>query len=186
MTHLLKKNSKKNLHQVHQDNPIVPIYFFDETRFGPNTKHGLGWFEKGSRTPVPTKLGFKSFYLYSATNHRDGDSFSLIIPNVDKACMQVFLNEFAKHITTKVILVMDGAGWHKGLTVPANIEIMYLPPYSPELNPVERLWQHLKDLVLKNKVYDCLTKLEDAVIAFIQSIAIETIKSICNCSYIYL
>lgn len=79
---------------------------------------------------------------------------------------------------------MDGAGWHKGLTIPGNIEVMYLPPYSPELNPVERLWQHLKDAVLKNKVYDCLTKLEGAVVEFIQSIPVETIKSLCNCSYI--
>lgn len=68
----------------------MPIYFFDKSRFGTNSKHGLGWFKKGSGTPVPTKLGFKSFYLYSATNHRDGDAFSLIIPNVDKACIASF------------------------------------------------------------------------------------------------
>ena len=133
---------------------------------------------------MPTKLGFKSFYLYSATNHQDGDIFSLLLPNVNKWCMQAFLNEFAKHITTKVILVMDGAGWHKGLTVPDKIEIIYLPPYSPELNPVERLWQYVKDAVLKNKIYHYLSSLENTVAEFIRSIATETIKSVCNCSYI--
>lgn len=181
---LLKKNLKKNLQEVHKKNPEVPIYFFDESRFGTHSKHGLGWFKKGSRTSISTKLGFKSFYLYSATNHKNGDMFSLIIPHVNKQYMQIFIDEFAKHIDTKVILVMDRAGWHKGLRVPNNIEIIYLPPYSPELNPVERLWQYLKDAVLKNKIYDCLSELEDVVAEFIRSIAAQTIKSVCNCSYV--
>ncbi|MDZ5761744.1 IS630 family transposase domain protein [Candidatus Cyrtobacter comes] len=58
--------------------------------------------------------------------------------------MQVFIEEFAKHVKENIILVMDGAGWHKGLKIPGNIEILYLSPYSPELNPVERLWQYIK------------------------------------------
>jgi hypothetical protein len=181
---LPRKNSKKNLQRLHKENPDKLIYFFDESRFGTNTKQGLGWFKKGSRTPVLTKLGFKSFYLYSATNHISGDAFSLIIPNVDKICMQVFIDEFAKVINKKVILVMDGAGWHKGIRCPDNIEIIYLPPYSPELNPVERLWRHVKDSVLKNKVYDCLSVLEETVIEFVKSISPETIQSVCNCSYV--
>lgn len=181
---LRKKNLKKNLQRKHKENPDIPIYFFDEARFGTNSKHGLGWYKKGSRTPVLTKLGFKCFYLYSATNHISGDAFSLIIPNVDKLCMQVFLEEFAKHTKQKVMLVMDGAGWHKGLACPDNIEIIYLPPYSPELNPVERLWQFVKDAVLKNKIYNCLTVLEDVVSDFINTISIKTIQSVCNCAYI--
>ena len=98
--------------------------------------------------------------------------------------MQVFLDEFAKYTNKKVILVMDGAGWHKGLACPSNIEIMYLPPYSPELNPVERLWQFVRDAVLKNKVYDCLTMLEEAVSDFMSAISLETIQSVCNCLYV--
>ncbi len=82
---------KKNLHEVHKERPNVPIYLCDESRFGTHAKHGLGWFKKGSRTAIATKLGFKLFYLYSATNHKTGDAFSLIISNVDKQCMQVFM-----------------------------------------------------------------------------------------------
>ncbi len=70
------------------------------------------------------------------------------------------------------------------LKIPGNIEILYLPPYSPELNPVERLWQYIKAAVLKNKVYNCLTELEDSVIDFVNTIPTKTILSICNCPYI--
>ncbi len=181
---LRKQNLKKNLQHKTKTEPEKGIFFFDESRFGTHSKHGLGWFKKGSRTPVLTKLGFKSFYLYTATNHISGDAFSLIMPNVNKNCMQIFLDELAKTISKKIILVMDQAGWHKGLLLPENIEIVFLPPYSPELNPVERLWQHIKDGVLKNKVYCNLDDLEAKVIEFINHISIQTIKDVCNCSYV--
>ena len=179
-----KWNSKKNLEYKTILSPEVPVYFFDESRFGTHSKHGLGWFKKGSRTPVLTKLGFKSFYLYSATNHKSGDIFSLIMPSVNKDCMKVFIEEFTKTISGKAIIIMDQAGWHKGLSTQENIEIIFLPPYSPELNPVERLWQHIKDAVLKNKVYTDLEALEDKLVEFINVISNETIMSVCNCSYI--
>lgn len=160
------------------------MYFFDESRFGTHSKHGLGWFKKGSRTSIKSKLGYLSFYVYSATNHIKGKDFSLILPSVNKECMQLFINEFAKTITGKVIIVMDQAGWHKAITTPDNIEIVFLPPYSPELNPVEKFWQHIKDNILKNKVYDTLQELEDVVIEFLQMITPDTVKSVCNCTYV--
>jgi len=160
------------------------LYFFDESRFGTHSKQGLGWFKKGTRTAIRSKLGYKSFYVYSATSHISGRDFTLILPSVNKEAMQVYIAEFAKSITGKAIIVMDQAGWHKGITTPSNIEIRFLPPYSPELNPVERLWQHIKDDVLKNKVYDTLTSLEKAVINCIKGITNETIKSVCNCTYV--
>jgi transposase len=181
---LRKWNSKKKLHKISEDSPEKEIFFFDEARFGTHSKHGLGWFKKGSRTPVLTKLGFKSFYIYSATNHKNGESVTLILPSVNKICMQIFINEFANVVAGDAIIVMDQAGWHKNLVIPSNLEIIFLPPYSPELNPVERLWQHIKDAVLKNKVYDDLNILEDQVVEFVKTISAEIIMSVCNCSYI--
>jgi transposase len=70
--------------------------------------------------------------------------------------MNVFLKEMSKEYAgDKIVLVMDWAGWHKAknLQVPDNIEIILLPPYSPELNPVERFWQHIKQNTIKNKIY---------------------------------
>ena len=114
----------------------------------------MGWFVKGSRTSVKVKLGFKNFYLYSSLNSNDGKHFTLLLPNVNTDCMNVYLKELSRKIKEDVILIMDGAGWHKSknLIVPKNIQIVLLPPYCPELNPVERLWRYIKDNVLKNKV----------------------------------
>lgn len=83
-------------------------------------------------------------------------------------------------------MVLDGAGWHKSaeLRVPANIELLYLPPYSPELNPVEKLWQYIKSKVLRNKFYDNLLDLENAVCDFIRGISQDTIMSNCACDYL--
>jgi transposase len=98
--------------------------------------------------------------------------------------MQAYLDEFAKSIKKDVILVMDNAAWHKALVVPKNIEIVYLPPYSPELNPVERLWKYMKDKLLKNKVYQNLKDLEQETFQFVKDLSGEAISSICRCNYI--
>lgn len=109
-----------------------------------------------------------------------------MMPRVNTRCMSAFLEEWSLWLEgRKVILVLDGAGWHKSkdLIVPEHIKIIYLPPYSPELNPVERLWQYIKDNVLKNMVYETLEDLEKKLYPFINSITKWEIKSICNVSY---
>lgn len=86
----------------------------------------------------------------------------------------------------KIILVMDGAGWHKSksLEVPENIEIVLLPPYSPELNPIEKFWQYIKGNVLKNRIYESIDSLMDEICQFISSMKQAQIASICACSYL--
>nr|WP_064592053.1 IS630 family transposase [Orientia tsutsugamushi] len=166
--------------------PDKAVYFFDESRFGTKSKLGYGWFPKGIRTVVPVKLGFQNFYVYSAVNAIVGDNFSLIVPRVNTVLMNVFLREMFQYLgETQAIIVMDCAGWHKSkdLVVPDNIEIIYLPPYSPELNPTERWWQYLKRHTLKNKVYDTLDMLEDMVCEFIRNCDMQTLRQICSLNY---
>ena len=101
--------------------------------------------------------------------------------------MNVFLEEFSKQYAGEdIILVMDGAGWHKSknLQVPDNIEIIFLPPYSPELNPVERFWQNIKQNTIKNKVYKTLTPLKNNVANFLNSMSSDKIMSICTTDYL--
>jgi transposase len=101
--------------------------------------------------------------------------------------MNIFLQELAKQIgENRVIVVMDGAGWHKskGLHVPLNIEIVYLPPYSPELNPVERLWQYIKRNTIRNRVYESIKCLEDNVCQFVANIRSDRLASVCSCDYL--
>jgi transposase len=131
-------------------------------------------------------LGYKNFYVYGAVSPKTGDSFSLIIPNVDVDWMNKFLEEFSVNLRSRnAILVLDQAGWHKSsnLNIPQNIKIIYLSPYSPELNPVEKLWQFIKDNILKNTIYDTLNDLEEKLCDFINSITTKQILSVCNVSY---
>lgn len=101
--------------------------------------------------------------------------------------MNIFLEQMSQHLGSKeAFLVMDCASWHrsKGLKVPQNITAIYLPPYSPELNPVERFWQHLKDNIIKNKIYDSIQLLEETLCTFIVSLTQDLLKQVCNVPYL--
>ncbi len=109
------------------------------------------------------------------------------MPNVDTSCMSVYLAELSKEFEgDKMALIMDQAGWHKAkdLKIPPNIHILYLPPYSPELNPVERLWLHIKRNILNNRIYDTIEDLEGSLCQFIQSMPDIAVRSICNANYL--
>ena len=180
------KSLKKNLEKKIEENPKKELYFFDESRFGTHSKIGHGWFPKGIRTSVSVKLGFENFYVYSAVSPKTGKDCSLLMPYVNSTCMNIFLEHMEQELGgEEILLVMDGAGWHKskGLKIPKNIEIIYLPPYSPELNPVERLWLYIKQHTIKNKIYKTISLLEDSICDFIKNLKIEQIKQICNYDY---
>jgi len=180
------RSSKKNLEEQIKSDASKLLFFFDESRFGTHSKAGCGWFKTGVRTPVLQKLGFQNFYLYSAVSPKSGEDFSLILDGVDTCCMNIYLQQMSLWLgDKKAFVVMDQAGWHKAkdLVVPSNIFILYLPPYSPELNPVERFWQYMKNALLKNRIYDSLKELEDVVCDFICSMQSETIKTVCHVNY---
>jgi transposase len=148
---------------------------------------GHGWFLRGVRSRVKIKLGFQNFYTYAAVSPRDGDEFSINLPKVNAKHMNVYLANLAeKYRDQDILLIMDGAGWHrsKELAVPDSIKIVILPPYSPELNPVERLWQEVKKNVLKNRIYESLQDLEDVVSKCMEALTIETIRSVCHVTYL--
>ena len=155
----------------------------DEARFGTHSKIGHGWFPTGSRSAVKVKLGFKSFYVYGAVEPASGKLFSWLLPKVNTEFMNLFLEKMSEYYQDdQIMLIMDGAGWHKSknLIIPKNITLMHLPPYSPELNPVERLWLHIKSNTIRNKIYETLDELEDAVYGFIKNISYTTVAQICT------
>ena len=104
--------------------------------------------------------------------------------------MQLFMTEFYKTYKGRnITMIMDGAGWHKDkkylLRNSKKVEIILQPPYWPELNPVEKLWQYIKDHTIKNKIYESIEDLEDKICEFIKNnLDIDTIKSVCNVKYI--
>ena len=112
--------------------------------------------------------------------------FSLALPKVNTELMNLFLHEMSeRYKSEKILMVMDGAGWHKSkkLIVPENITIIYLPPYSPELNPVERLWLHIKSNTIRNKIYDSLDDLENVICDFVKGITHSTVAQICSVNW---
>jgi transposase len=179
-------NSKKKIVDETRANPSAHLLFFDESRFGTHSRLGHGWFERGTRPKVKVSMGFKNFYVYSAVNSENGYCFSLVLPYVNTYCMNVFLEKLADDSNGQnYILVLDGASWHKSsdLRIPDNIKIIFLPPYSPELNPVERLWNYLKSNTIKNRIYSSLHTLESTVCRFLRNLDPKIIMSVCSCDY---
>jgi transposase len=89
------------------------------------------------------------------------------MPYANTWIMNLYLKDFAKQLPadTHALMVMDGAGWHRSieLEIPANVSILLLPPYSPELNPAELIWRQLRQRKLSNRLYPTLDDLEAAV-----------------------
>lgn len=94
----------------------------------------------------------------------NGDSFSLILPYANTEMMSLFLREFSEQFK-EYRIVMDGAAWHKSKRLEnfENIRIIYQPPYSPEVNPAEHLWEHLREKYLSNRYWATLDNLESVL-----------------------
>lgn len=110
-----------------------------------------------------------------------------MLPHVNTEMMQIYLDEFSADLgDSKAVVIMDQAGWHKSndLVVPDNIEIWFLPPYSPELNPVERLWKAIKHKTVHNRLYDSLSHMEIEVAKCLCSFTKDSLAKLCACSYI--
>jgi transposase len=164
------------------------LFFFDEGRFGLKPSVGRTWARRGSVTPrVVVEPGYDNFYLYSAVAPTTGDQFTLFLPNVDTEMMSLYLQELGKaYPGDSIWLILDGAGWHNSasLKTPSNIKLISLPPYSPELNPVERLWRWLRMNVCRNKHFKKIEEVEEALLLAIRGLSTDFLKSLCGCSYL--
>ena len=166
----------------------VRVFFMDEARFGQQGTLTRMWAPRGSRPAAVKQTRYEWVYLYAAVEPSTGASVALQAPLVNTGTMNVFLRMLADELGTDdhAVLVMDQAGWHKSkaLVVPESITILLLPPYSPELNPVERLWGYLRSHYLSNRVYDGYQHLLDAGAEAWQQLTPEILKSVCACPYL--
>jgi len=141
--------------------------FQDEGRFGLLGTPRRCWAPRGARPIVGARLERKYLYAFSAVSPHDGVMDSLVLPWVNAQTMSMFLAEVAqRHADEFVLMVMDQAGWHIAgdLSVPANMRLLLLPPYSPELNPAEHLWKALRAECFANHVFKDLRAVEDALV----------------------
>ena len=129
---------------------------------------------------------FKAFWLYGAVEPATGESFFLEFSHVDTDCYQRFLDEFAQAYPNSLnILQVDNGRFHKSkdLIVPENIILLFQPPYCPELNPIERLWEYLK-ADLKWSSFKSLEQLQEKVEQLLAELTPEVVASITGYSFI--
>ena len=138
--------------------------FQDEGRFGRISTPRRCWAPRGIRPDVPSQIVREYTYGYVAVSPHDGAMDSLILPQVSEVAMSIFLREVSdRHPDEFILMVMDGAGWHKAnaLMVPDNMALFFLPPYSPQLNPVEHIWESIRENGFRNEVFNSLEGVEN-------------------------
>lgn len=143
----------------------VAVWFFDESRFGLQTIKRRRLTLRGVKPVAPYQHQFQNFYVYGAVAPRSGEGYFETRLSMGTADFQGFLDQFAaEHPERFHIMLLDNAASHhaKALVVPPNIALLHLPPYAPELNPCERVWQAIK-AQLAWRVFDDLIALQDAV-----------------------
>jgi hypothetical protein len=140
----------------HPETGRVELWFADEARVGQKGRMTHVWYQKGVRPRGLREHRFASAHLFGAVCPERDAGVALVLPEVSTAAMSLFLAELARAIPagTHATLVLDRAGWHvsAGLVVPANLTLVHLPPYSPELNPVENAWLYLRERWLSHRV----------------------------------
>ncbi len=125
-------------------------------------------------------------YAYTAVCPATGDTCSIISPVNNTEAMNVFLRILSQQYADyNIILILDGAGWHisKSLIIPENIQLSVLPPYSPELNPVEHIWDYIREQKeFNNDTFDSIDSVEKHLADVLRQISHEndTIRSLCN------
>ena len=131
---------------------------------------------------------YKWGYVFGAVNPLTGNSSGLIAPTVNAGLMSVHLRMIAEAAGpgVHVVLVLDGAGWHKAkaLEVPASVTLLFLPPYAPELMPVERLWLWMKDHHLSNRVFKDEAQIDAACRESWNTLTPERIRSVCRTAWL--
>jgi hypothetical protein len=136
------------------------------------------WAERGSRPPVPRDQRHEWAYIFGAVCPRRDIGAALVLPYANAQAMNLHLEEISCQVThgSHAVLLLDGAGWHQTgekLRVPGNISLLQLPSYSPELNPVENIWQFLRQNHLGNRVFKSYTDIVDACCAAWNALAAE-------------
>ena len=131
-------------------------------------KNGLVrfWARRGTRPRQPADQRYQNAYLFGAICPARGTGAAIMMPKANTRSMQLHLNEISRAVakSAHAAVLMDRAGWHIAgkLKVPRNITIILLPSRSPELNPVENIWQYMRQTWLSNRVFPTYGAILDA------------------------
>ena len=149
-----------------EDDRPIKVLFEDEGRFGRMDRPYYCWAAPGVRPVVYSQIVREYTHAFSAICTQDGDCFSLVLPYADSDAMKLFLEELSKEYSAyRVILVMDKAAWHKSKSLGEfeNIRVVFQPAYTPEVNPVEDLWEYIREKYFKNRSWNSIEELEESL-----------------------
>jgi len=143
----------------------IEIWFQDEARIGQKNKITRRWAKRGSRPSAPKDQRTCSAYIFGAICPARGVGAGLVLPRCNTNAMNLHLKEISIAVAPEAhaIVIVDQAGWHFSKTVktPDNITLLPLPSKSPELNPVENVWQFMRDNWLSNRVFNSYNDIVD-------------------------
>ena len=169
------------------DDPEAEVFFGDEAGFEGDPRPRQKWVKRGSRPTQGYYGGHVRQNVIGAVEPQSGQLVSLIVSHCNTDVFQVFLDTMAEEVRSRpnktVYLVLDNASWHKTKRLNwHHIRPVYLPPYSPDFNPIERLWQHLKSHYLAGFLTNNGETLRDKICLSIQALleTPKTIKSVCS------
>lgn len=164
----------------------VDFWFQDEARIGQQNTTTRLWATKGSRPRAVKQQQFDYAYLFGAVCPSNGKTEALLAPWVNKDVMKQHLELISKSTTSgrHAVVIMDGAGWHTtdiAKDIP-NVSVLKLPPYSPELNPIEQVWSWLRQHHLANRCFKSYDDILDACTAawndFVSDV--KRVSKMCN------
>lgn len=146
----------------------IEIWAFDEHRIGLQPVIRQVWIPPEEKAPIVSVYPrYQWTWLYGFVHPESGKTYTLLLPYVNTKTFEIALKHFAQEVGVgngkHILLVLDQAMWHttKKLQIPDGIQLEFLPPYSPELQPAERLWP-LSNEALVNECFESMEELEDA------------------------
>ncbi len=143
----------------------LEIWFADEARIGQKNKITRRWAKRGTRPSAPRDLRTASTYIFGAICPAHGNAAGLVLPRCTTEAMALHLAKISQAVApgAHAVLLLDQAGWHvsRKLEVPANITLLTLQAKAPELNPVENIWQYVRENWLSNRVFTSYTDILD-------------------------
>ncbi|MGL4881827.1 MAG: IS630 family transposase [Waterburya sp.] len=165
---IFKANFPIKVAKLEAKNPgaEIDVWFFDEHRVGLKPILKKVWSKIGNRPTAIVNHRYEWLYVYGFVQPKTGATLWYLIPRVNTNWLNVVYQQFARDAgisaQKKILLIEDNAGWHRSqkVTIPQGIEIEFLPPYSPELQPAERLWQ-LVDEPLANQYFETIDEIEE-------------------------
>jgi transposase len=168
----------------------VQVFFEDEARFGQRGTITRVWAPRGSRPRAVRQTEYTFLFVLVAVCASTGAVSALVMPELNTAVVNLFLDQFARErpVGVHAVLIWDGAGYHTAgaLVVPPNVSLILLPPYSPELNPVENLWHYLRSHDWSNRVYGGYEDLKEEAVRSLCRVCLdaERMKTVCAADYV--